>query len=76
VSPCEDEGAESILLIRGKDWEGNPFILYANAAEAKSLFSQLNFYVWDGEEPPYVDNEGDFDDYDGDGNWGRSRRIP
>lgn len=43
IHPCED--AESVLVISGKGWEGEPFELYVNEEEAATLLWQLNFYI-------------------------------
>jgi hypothetical protein len=42
VHPCED--AESVLIVSGKGWEGEPFNLYLNEEAAAELLWQLSFY--------------------------------
>jgi len=49
VSVCEDEGANGVLIIRGKDWESNPFELYVNDDEARSLSVQLGYQIYERE---------------------------
>lgn len=43
VTQCDD--AESVLVIGGKGWEGEPFTLYLNEEEVSSLLVQLSYYV-------------------------------
>lgn len=50
VSQAPD--ADDIYLVQGKDWEGNPFDLYLNDDEAKSLLVQLGYQVYDRDRTP------------------------
>ena len=38
---------EDVYVINGKDWNGNPFKIFINEYEAKTLLWQLNFFVSD-----------------------------
>lgn len=45
VTQAED--APEVYLIRGQDWEGQPFSLYLNEEEARNLIVQLGFQVYE-----------------------------
>lgn len=41
--PCEDE--PEVTVVAGLDWEENPFKVFLNPEEAKSLLVQLGFHI-------------------------------
>lgn len=45
VSVAPDPEAQDVLVIKGKGWEGEPFLLYLNETEAANLLWQLNYYI-------------------------------
>lgn len=44
LSECED--VNDVYILRGKDWEGQPFSVYINQIEARSILTQLTYYVF------------------------------
>lgn len=47
VTVSQAPDADEVYLIQGKDWESQPFDLYLNEEEARSLLVQLGFQVYD-----------------------------
>jgi hypothetical protein len=42
-----DDDAPDVLVISGKGWENEPFMLYVTADEARNILWQINFFLED-----------------------------
>lgn len=45
LSVSGDDDTEGLYIISGKGWENEPFKLYVNEEEARTLLWQLSFFV-------------------------------